>query len=77
MPRTSEHTSHPLRTWRSERGYSLADLAGLSGISRSMLSRVERGQRRLSPAKRVALARSVGASVDTLFTADYASRGGR
>lgn len=66
----NSYSIQPLRAWRLREGYTLADLSGLSGISRSMLSRVERGERRLSPAKKVTLARSVGVTVAALFTVD-------
>jgi transcriptional regulator with XRE-family HTH domain len=56
-----------LRVWRLEHGLTLEDLAGLTGFSIAMLSRVERGQRRLRPLDRVRFARRVGVPVRALF----------
>lgn len=59
-----------LREWRVGRGYLLEDLAGLSGLSIAMLSRVERGERQLKPETKIRLARAVGARVADLFEAE-------
>jgi transcriptional regulator with XRE-family HTH domain len=56
-----------LRKWRENRGWTLADASGLTGYSRSYLSRVERGQREPPPAAKVHMARSLGATVADLF----------
>lgn len=56
-----------LRSWRHDAGLSLSDVAGLTGLSTAMLSRVERGQRQLAPLTRVAVARRLGVSVAELF----------
>lgn len=56
-----------LRHWRRELGYSLEEVADLVGLSIAMLSRVERGERQLSPAARVAVARRLGVPIRELF----------
>lgn len=59
-----------LRNWRQRHRLSLRELADLTGLSAGMLSRVERGERRLSPMARVALARRLGVRVGDLFDPD-------
>lgn len=56
-----------LRTWRKRHDLTLEEVAGLSGLSIAMLSRVERGERNLAPLTKVQFARRVGASVGDLF----------
>lgn len=53
-----------LRTVRQARGWTLPDLAIATGLSASYLSRVERGERSLSPEARVRLARALTLSRD-------------
>jgi Predicted transcriptional regulators len=60
----------PLRTWRLENGLTLQEVSDLSGISASMISRVERGQSQLSPLAKVRLARALGVRVRDLFASD-------
>jgi hypothetical protein len=60
-----------LRAWRAENGVSLEELAGATGYSAAMLSRVERGERRLSVLARIRLARSLGAKVQELFVPEH------
>ena len=60
-------TTCRLRQWREEAGLSLSDVAGLTGLSTAMLSRVERGHRQLAPLTRVAVARRLGVPVSELF----------
>jgi transcriptional regulator with XRE-family HTH domain len=60
------HTTR-LRAWRLANDLSLEEVSGLSGISRPMLSRVERGQRELAPLTKVRLARALGVPVRELF----------
>ena len=59
-----------LRQWRKQQGWSLTELSGLTGLSRSYLSRVERGQRSPSAATKVLVARKLGAPVGDLFPAE-------
>lgn len=55
------------RLWRTEQGLSLDEAADLSGVSKSMLSRVERGERDLAPLTKVKVARRLGARISDLF----------
>lgn len=59
-----------LRDWRNENGYTLEEVAGICGLSVSMLSLVERGKRKLRPATRILVARRLGVSVSELFEPD-------
>jgi transcriptional regulator with XRE-family HTH domain len=61
-----------LGAWRSEVGYTLAELSDLTGFSTAMLSRAERGQRVFSPAAKVRIARRLGVSVADLFEVEAA-----
>lgn len=62
---TTEATT--MRSWRAAAGFTLEDVAGLTGYSTAMLSRAERGERTLSPQAKVHIARSLGVSVAELF----------
>ncbi len=56
-----------VRSWRRYRGLSLAEAAGLAGISTSYLSMIERGLRPLDKlSKRAAIAEALGVSVADL-----------
>lgn len=57
----------PLRTWRQRHGLTLEEVADVTGVSVPMLSRVERGERRLSALARIRLARALGTRVRELF----------
>lgn len=59
--------SNRLRRWRVENDLTLEDVSGLTGISVSMLSRVERGHKQMAPLTRVRVARRLGAPVADLF----------
>jgi transcriptional regulator with XRE-family HTH domain len=59
--------SSRLRRWRRREGYSLNELAGLTGLSISMLSLTERGERQLHPKTKVRLARALRVPVGELF----------
>lgn len=56
-----------LRVWRVDQGLTLEEVADLTGLSVSMLSRVERGERQLAPLTRVHIARRLGVAVRDLF----------
>ena len=56
-----------LRAWRTANGITLDELAGLLGISESLLSRVERGERRLSPLDTIRVSRLIGVPVRDLI----------
>ena len=56
-----------VRTFRRARGESITDLAQAVGIDKSLLSKLERGERGCSDEKKLALARHFGVSVTRLF----------
>lgn len=56
-----------LRRWRKAKGLDLREAADLAGISEAVLSRIERGERRLAPSKKVLLARRLGVRISDLF----------
>lgn len=62
-----------LRLWRLEQGFLLADVAGLTGLSVSLLSRVERGERGLRAETKVRMARCLGVPVNALFDVEEVS----
>lgn len=66
-PNMTQDPPTRLRQWRLDKGLSLDEVYGLSGISPAMLSRVERGQRELAPLTKVKLARALGVPVRELF----------
>jgi len=57
----------PLGRWRLAHGLSLDEVADLTGLSKSMLSRVERGQRDLAALTKVKVARSLGVPIREIF----------
>lgn len=59
-----------LRALRLGRGWSLDDLAARAGLSASTISRIETGRRTIGLDVLVALARSLGVTVDELVTSD-------
>lgn len=56
-----------LRQYRERQEWSLQEVSGLTGLSRSYLSRVERGQREPTAATKVLIARKLGAPLADLF----------
>lgn len=56
-----------MRLWRAQNGLTLEELSGLTGFSPAMLSRVERGERRLAPMSKIRVARCLGVPVRDLF----------
>ena len=63
----STYLKAELRKWRTTHGITLEELSGVTGYSIPMLSRVERGERRLSALAQIQLARVIGAKVGDLF----------
>jgi transcriptional regulator with XRE-family HTH domain len=63
----SEQNVTKLRRWRQNAGFSLDEVADLVGIEASGWSRVERGERPLRPATKVAVARRLGVKVRELW----------
>ena len=66
MSNTQATTSRLLK-WRLERELSLTHVSDLTGLSRSMLSLIERGLRKPSPMARVKIADRLGVRVADLF----------
>lgn len=64
-----------LRLWRIREGLTLAEVADLTGYSKAMISRTERGERVLSPMGRVRVARALGCRVRDLFLPDEPNPG--
>lgn len=56
-----------LAAWRRSNGLTLDDVAGLTGLSPSVISRAERKLLALKPLTKVRVARALGVSVATLF----------
>jgi transcriptional regulator with XRE-family HTH domain len=65
-----------LGRWRAQVGLTLEEVADLTGVSKAMLSRAERGERRLAPLTRVKIARRLGVPVRRLFDPDPWDRHG-
>jgi transcriptional regulator with XRE-family HTH domain len=62
------HLGEQLRLLRAQRGWSLERLAGVCGVSRSMLSQIERGEANPTVIVAAAIARALGVSLDELVT---------
>jgi transcriptional regulator with XRE-family HTH domain len=62
------HLGEQLRRLRAQRGWSLERLAGVCGVSRSMLSQIERGEANPTVIVAAAIARALGVSLDELVT---------
>jgi transcriptional regulator with XRE-family HTH domain len=71
----SNNTRHvaKLRAWREARLLTLGQVSDLSGISVPMLSRVERGERQLSPMAKARLARALRVRISDLFDPEEAA----
>lgn len=71
MERSSTDTlTNGLRLWRARQGLTIEEVADLAGLSPAMISRVERGERRLAPLTRARVARCLGVSIRELFAVD-------
>lgn len=66
-------TKNTLRRWREANALSLDEVSGLTGISVSELSRLERGLRSLPPLRRVDVARRLGVRLRDLFPPERAA----
>jgi transcriptional regulator with XRE-family HTH domain len=60
------HLADRLRALRAQRGWSLEKLSRICGVSRSMLSEIERGEANPTVAVALAIARALGVSLDEL-----------
>jgi transcriptional regulator with XRE-family HTH domain len=56
-----------IRALRAQRGWSLTRMSGLCGVSRSMLSEIERGRANPTVAVALAIATALGMSLDELI----------
>ena len=56
-----------LKVWREKNRLSLTDLADLTGVSVTMFSRVENGERDFSPLEKVRIARVLRVRVREFF----------
>ena len=54
-----------LRAWRLAEGLTLEEVAGLTGLSVGMVSKVERSKARLAPLTKVTVARRLGVPLRT------------
>jgi transcriptional regulator with XRE-family HTH domain len=63
----SPRLKNRLRLWRLANGYTLEEVADLTGYSVSMLSRAERGERVFSPNAKIRVARCLGVRIAELF----------
>jgi transcriptional regulator with XRE-family HTH domain len=61
-----DHLSERLRALRRARGWSLEQLAGVCGVSRSMLSEIERNKANPTVGVALAIARALGVSLNEL-----------
>lgn len=64
----SSHLSQRIKTLRAQRGWSLEKLASICGVSRSMLSQIEREQATPTVMVALGIARGLGVSLDELVT---------
>lgn len=64
-------TDSKLSQWRRSQGWrTLAEVADLTGLSESLLSRLERRERDVLPSTKVQMARRLRARVADLFEAE-------
>lgn len=70
-----QHVCNRIRQLRRERGWTLDSLASLSGVSRSMLSQVERGQANPTLAVAFRIARAFGLNLTELLAGAFAPQG--
>lgn len=70
MRRISDRLTCRLREWRTSNGFSLADVADLSGYSVPTLSRIERGIFLPKAQTKLRIARSLGVPMRDLFDPD-------
>lgn len=63
-----------LRQWRLDQGWSQNEVGALTGYSIGTISRVERGERDLSPQAKVAMARRLGVDIRDIFELPYVEK---
>jgi transcriptional regulator with XRE-family HTH domain len=71
------HLATRIRLEREARGWSLADLAERSGVSRAMINKVERGESSPTAALLGRLSGALGLTMSTLLARAEAASGGR
>ena len=71
------HLATRIRLEREQRGWSLADLAERSGVSRAMINKVERGESSPTAALLGRLSGALGLTMSTLLARAEAASGGR
>ena len=71
------HLAMRIRLEREQRGWSLADLAQRSGVSRAMINKVERGESSPTAALLGRLSGALGLTMSTLLARAEAASGGR
>jgi transcriptional regulator with XRE-family HTH domain len=71
------HLATRIRMEREQRGWSLADLAERSGVSRAMINKVERGESSPTAALLGRLSGALGLTMSTLLARAEAAGGGR
>ncbi|MGI9020019.1 MAG: helix-turn-helix transcriptional regulator [Solirubrobacterales bacterium] len=75
--RSARTAEHPLRYTRHIRGLSQQQLADLTGLDRTTLSRLENGHERPQPRTRAVLARALRCDPDSLFGPPRSTSRGR
>ena len=69
-PATPPDTKTLLLRWREAHGVSVRELAALTGVSISQISRYERGLRKPPALTRLQIARRLGVKVDEIFSVE-------
>lgn len=64
---TTRTLNNKLRLWRTGQGLTLDEVAGLTGLSKAYLSRIERGERQPAAFTKVVIARRLDCPVADLF----------
>lgn len=64
------HQATGLRAWREANGLSVREIAALTDVSASEISRAERGLLDLPALKKVRIARALGLSLEGLFSSE-------
>jgi transcriptional regulator with XRE-family HTH domain len=76
-PGIEAHLAEKLRAERESRGWTLADLATRSGVSRAMISKIERGEASPTAALLGRLSAAFGLTMSQLFDRMEEPRGGQ
>jgi transcriptional regulator with XRE-family HTH domain len=58
-----------LQQWRKQRGWTLEETGAVAGYTRSMMSKIEKGERQLTPEAAVRIARALKVPVRELLAA--------